>query len=87
MDEVAHGCGAVYEVVAFLKHFSDLPDHQQAGKVTYSLDEVLLLSLLAVLAGADTFVDIARFGAKKIELLRHPSPVPFIGQPGPLPAL
>ncbi len=37
----------------------------------YRLDEVLLLSLLAVLAGAETFVDIARFGAKKLSLLRR----------------
>jgi predicted transposase YbfD/YdcC len=37
----------------------------------YPLDEVLLLSLLGVLAGAETFVDIARFGDKKLELLRR----------------
>ena len=33
----------------------------------YPLPEVLLLCLLAVLAGAETFVDIARFGEKKID--------------------
>jgi predicted transposase YbfD/YdcC len=71
MDDATDECGAVFETVVFLKHFSDLPDHRQAGKVTYPLDEVLLLSLLAVLAGADTFVDIARFGAKKLDLLRR----------------
>jgi len=32
---------------------------------------VLLLILLAVLAGAETFTDIARFGERKIELLRR----------------
>ncbi len=37
----------------------------------YPLDEVLLLALIAVLAGAETFVDIARFGAKKLPLLRR----------------
>ena len=37
----------------------------------YPLAEVLLLCLLAVLAGAETFVDIARFGEKKLELLRR----------------
>jgi hypothetical protein len=31
---------------------------------------VLLLCLLAVLGGAETFVDIAQFGEKKIGLLR-----------------
>jgi len=59
------------ETVVFLDCFNDLPDPRQAGKVIYPLPEVLLLCLLAVLAGAETFVDIARFGEKKIELLRR----------------
>src|SRR6266404_5400477 len=59
------------EAVVFLRYFEDLADPRQRGKVTYPLDEVLLLSLLAVLAGAETFVDIARFGDKKLELLRR----------------
>ncbi len=71
MGEVAKECGAVFETVVFLKHFRELPDHRQAGKVTYPLDEVLLLCLLAVVAGADTFVDIARFGTRKINLMRR----------------
>ena len=37
----------------------------------YSLAEVLLLCLLAVLAGADRVADIARFGEKKRDLLRR----------------
>ncbi len=63
--------GAGCEAVVFFGYFEDLPDPRQRGKVTYRLDEVLLLSLLAVLAGAETFVDIARFGAKKLSLLRR----------------
>jgi len=39
--------------------------------VIYPLEEVLLLCLLAVVAGAETFVDIARFGQKKIAFLRR----------------
>ena len=39
--------------------------------MVYPLDEVLLLALLAVLAGAETFTDIARFGEKKLPLLRR----------------
>ncbi len=62
--------GAGCEAVVFFGYFEDLPDPRQRGKVMYRLDEVLLLSLLAVLAGAETFVDIARFGAKKLSLLR-----------------
>ena len=71
MDGMATGCGASGEAVVFLRYFGDLTDPRQRGKVTYPLDEVLLLSLLAVLAGAETFVDIARFGDKKLELLRR----------------
>jgi predicted transposase YbfD/YdcC len=59
------------ETVVFLDYFKDLPDPRQAGKVIYPLAEVLLLCLLAVLAGAETFVDIARFGEKKLDLLRR----------------
>src|SRR5499427_4732638 len=59
------------EAIVFLSYFEDFPDPRQRGKVIYPLEEVLLLCLLAVLAGAETFVDIARFGQKKIELLRR----------------
>ena len=71
MDEASTDCGAFGEAVVFLAYFRDLPDPRQPGKVTYPLDEVLLLCLLAVLAGAETIVDIARFGEKKLELLRR----------------
>jgi predicted transposase YbfD/YdcC len=64
-------CGAIGEAVVFLDYFKDLPDRRQPGKVIYPLDEMLLLCLLAVLAGAETFVDIARFGEKKLALLRR----------------
>ena len=71
MDKAAVACDASFEAVVFLNHFRDLPDPRQRGKVMYPLDEVLLLSLLAVLAGAEAFTDIALFGDKKIELLRR----------------
>src|SRR5215470_1660077 len=67
----ATAAGAITEAVVFLEYFKDVADPRQRGKVIYPLAEVLLLYLLAVLAGAETFVDIARFGEKKIELLRR----------------
>ena len=63
--------GALAESIVFLEHFEELPDPRQAAKVVYPLKEVLLLCLLAVLAGAEGFTDIARFGVKKRELLRR----------------
>ena len=71
MERAAAECGAFNEAVVFLDYFKDLPDPRQRGKVVYPLAEVLLLCLLAVLGGAETFVDIARFGEKKIGLLRR----------------
>jgi predicted transposase YbfD/YdcC len=62
---------ALGEALVFLNHFKDLPDPRQPGKVVYPLDEVLLLCLLAVLGGAETFVDMALFGEKKLALLRR----------------
>src|SRR5271166_3916203 len=71
MDEDAGNFAALAETTVFLSYFKDMPDHRQAGKVTYPLDEILLLCLLAVLAGAEAFTDIARFGEKKLDLLRR----------------
>jgi hypothetical protein len=79
--------GAFAEASVFLRHFDALEDPRQAGKVVYSLDEVLLLCLLAVLAGAETIVDIARFGEKERELLRQFRPsadgTPSLAPPTP----
>jgi predicted transposase YbfD/YdcC len=71
MEDSAADDGAFFEATGFLGYFNDLPDTRQPGKVVYPLDEVLLLALLGVLAGAETFTDIARFGDKKLALLRR----------------
>ena len=71
MEDATTDCAAFDEAVAFLSHFKGLKDPRQQGKIAYPLDEILLLCLLAVLAGAETFVDIALFGSKKRELLRR----------------
>jgi predicted transposase YbfD/YdcC len=71
MEDSATDNDALFEATVFLSYFNDLPDARQPGKVVYPLDEVLLLALLAVLAGAETFTDIARFGEKKLALLRR----------------
>ncbi len=71
MGSGAAECGALSESVVFLEYFEDLSDPRQQGKIVYPLNEVLLLCLLAVLAGAGTFTDIALFGEKKLDLLRR----------------
>ena len=71
MERTAGDTGALGEAIVFLDYFKDLPDPRQRGKVIYPLDEVLLLCLLAVLAGSEAITDIARFGEKKLDLLRR----------------
>jgi predicted transposase YbfD/YdcC len=71
MDDVFGNFAALAETTIFLQYFRDMPDSRQAGKVIYPLDEILLLCLLAVLAGSETFTEIARFGEKKLALLRR----------------
>ena len=59
------------QVVEWLEHFEELEDPRQSGKVAYPLEEMLLQCLLAVLAGADSWVEIAEFGKKKLDFLRR----------------
>ena len=71
MDGAATDDTVFTETVVFLSHFKDLRDPRQPGKISYPLDEILLLCLLAVLAGAECFTEIALFGVKKLDLLRR----------------
>ena len=71
MDSSTPNAPPLDEVVVFLGHFKDLTDPRQQSKVAYPLPEILLLCLIAVLAGAETIVDIALFGQKKLALLRR----------------
>ena len=71
MDGTTADCGALAEAVVFLRHFKELEDPRQQAKVNYPLEEILLLCLLAGLAGAETMTDIALFGRKKLDLLRR----------------
>jgi len=74
VDGAATDCSAFDETVVFLKYCKDLKGPRQPGKVTYPLAEVLLLCLVllclvAVLAGAECFTEIALFGVKTLAVL------------------
>ena len=63
-----------YQGIDFLSHFCALDDPRQQGKVDYPLGEILLLVLCGVLAGADGWVEIQKFGQKKLDFLRRLRP-------------
>ena len=71
MEISALDSAAFDETVVFLSYFKDLPDVRQSGKIKYPLDEILLLCLLAVVAGSETITDIARYGRLKLAFLRR----------------
>ena len=56
---------------AVLDYFSALEDPRQSWKVLYPLPEILLVVLCAVMAGADDFVEIERWGKRKLFFLRR----------------
>jgi predicted transposase YbfD/YdcC len=69
--------GAISEGIVFLSYFSELPDKRQALKVRYPLEEVLLLCLVAMICDCNCVSEIARFGEKRLELLRRFSPYTY----------
>lgn len=57
--------------ISALEHFEGLPDPRQRAKILYSLPEIILTSLCAILCGADSYVEIEEFGKAKINFLRQ----------------
>ena len=58
-------------VTCLLDYFSALDDPRQSWKVCYPLEEVLLIVLCATMMGARDFVQIERWGNRKLDFLRR----------------
>ena len=56
---------------AFIGHFSALQDPRQTWNVVYPLPEIPLVVLCATLGGAEDFVEVARWGQRKLDFLRR----------------
>ena len=48
-----------------VEHFSPLKDSRQAGKIRYRLLDILVMAVCAVVAGAETWEDIALYAEEK----------------------
>ena len=70
-DALSQAERAYEQVIEWLEHFEDLDDPRQSGKIAYPLHEMLLQCLLSVLAGADSWVEVAAFGKRKLDFLRR----------------
>ena len=70
---------AVYDI--FNEYFSHIDDPRQEKKVDHLLSEVLFMTVLAVIAGADDFNEIAKYAKMKYKWLSV-----FLKLPGGIPS-
>lgn len=70
---------AVYDV--FNEYFSHIDDPREKNKIDHLLEEVLFITVLAVIAGADDFNEIARYCKMKYNWLSA-----FLKLPGGIPS-
>ena len=66
---------------SILGHFADLPDPRREHGRIHRLDEIVLISICAVLCGADTWVQIADYAHSKFDWLKT-----FLSLPGGVPS-
>jgi hypothetical protein len=61
--------------------FADLEDPPRGNAQRHELDEIVMVALLAMVSGAETYVDMALLGRAKEALLRR-----FLRLPGDIPS-
>jgi len=64
-----------------LHHFAQLNDPRIEKKIDHKLTDIMVLTILAVISGADTWVEVQMYGESKLEWLRQ-----FIELPNGIPA-
>ncbi len=52
-------------------HISIIPDYRQAWKVEHKLSDILLLTICAVISGAEGWEDIEDFGETHLDFLKQ----------------
>jgi hypothetical protein len=53
-----------------LDHLNEVPEPRQSGKIAYPLDEILFLTISAVVSTCSEWDEIVDFGEDKLEWLR-----------------
>ncbi len=57
------------ELKKLMEHISIIPDYRQAWKVEHKLSDILLLTICAVISGAEGWEDIEDFGETHLDFL------------------
>ena len=56
--------------ISIMTHFESLPDPRQSGKVDHKLIDIIIITICAVICGADNWVEVAEFGKEREKWLR-----------------
>lgn len=67
--------------ISFVRHFAELPDPRVDRTKKHRLDDILVITLCAVICGADSFEEIERFGEAREGWLRR-----FLALPNGIPS-
>ncbi len=59
------------ELKKLMEHISVIPDYRQAWKVEHKLSDILLLTICAVISGAEGWEDIEDFGETHLDFLKR----------------
>ncbi|KDX33569.1 DDE_Tnp_1-associated family protein [Escherichia coli 2-156-04_S4_C2] len=59
------------ELKKLMEHISIIPDYKQAWKVEHKLSDILLLTICAVISGAEGWEDIEDFGEIHLDFLKQ----------------
>ncbi len=59
------------ELKKLMDHISIIPDYRQAWKGEHKLSDILLLTICAVISGADGWEDIEDFGETHLDFLKQ----------------
>ena len=59
------------ELKKLMEHISIIPDYRQAWKVEHKLSDILLLTICAVISGAECWEDIEDFGETHLDFLKQ----------------
>ena len=59
------------DIEKLMAHISIIPDYRQAWKVEHKLSDILLLTICAVISGAEGWEDIEDFGETHLDFLKQ----------------
>ena len=59
------------ELKKLMEHISVIPDYRQAWNVEHKLSEILLLTICAVISGAEWWEDIEDFGETHLDFMKQ----------------